>query len=381
MTFQSDSRLTKDDATALSASGAVRATTDESSSLLVVREDPFNAETRLTEHGEIVTPTAAFYVRNHFSVPRIDVSQWRLRLDGEVEAAQMWRYEELVALPSRTLLVTMECAGNGRSGMVPRPQGEPWQYGAVSTAEWTGVSLAYLLRRAGLSGSAIEVVAKGADSGFVAEAHGSVSFSRSLPLVQALHPDTLLAYAMNGEPLTPEHGFPLRLIVPGWYGVASVKWLVGLTASADPFRGFYQAERYIMVREQAPGATEADARVGEPLTTMAIRSLLVSLASGTILPCGEHRLQGLAWSGAAPVTRVEVSTNGGMSWEEAKLVSEPAPYAWRHWEYRWVASRPVLAHLCSRAFDAAGNSQPLEAPWNTLGYANNAIQRVEIEVR
>ena len=313
MTFQSDSWLTKDDATALSASGAVRATTDESSSLLVVREDPFNAETRLTEHGEIVTPTAAFYVRNHFSVPRIDVSQWRLRLDGEVEAAQMWRYEELVALPSRTLLVTMECAGNGRSGMVPRPQGEPWQYGAVSTAEWTGVSLAYLLRRAGLSGSAIEVVAKGADSGFVAEAHRSVSFSRSLPLVQALHPDTLLAHAMNGEPLTPEHRFPAspdRAWMVRAY-TASIKWLVGLTVSAIPSAVSIRPERYIMVRRTSAPARRRLMRVLESHSQRwRFDHLLVSLASGQSCRVASIVLQGLAWSGAAPVTRVEVSTNG-----------------------------------------------------------------------
>jgi DMSO/TMAO reductase YedYZ molybdopterin-dependent catalytic subunit len=376
MTTQTDTRLAKH-----GTGGVADAASDVSSSLLVLREDPFNAETRLAEHGEIITPTAAFYVRNHFSVPNIDFSQWRLRLDGEVGRAQVWRYEELLALPSRTLLVTLECAGNGRSAMSPRPQGEPWQYGAVSTAEWTGVSLADLLSQSELSESAVEVIAEGADSGFVADKCVTVSFSRSLPLAQALHPDTLLAYAMNGKALTPEHGFPLRLIVPGWYGVASVKWLMHLTVVSEPFRGFYQAERYIMMHEQAPTMTETGALAGEPLTKIVIRSLLISPASGTILPRGEHCMRGLAWSGAAPVTRVEVSTNGGVCWNEAELVSEPTPYAWRQWEYRWMADRPGSTQLCSRASDADGNSQPAEAPWNPLGYANNAIQRVEVEIR
>jgi sulfite oxidase len=350
----------------------------EASPLVIIREDPFNAETRLEEHSGIITPTNAFYVRNHFSVPLLDRSQWRLRLDGAVGQAQTWRYEELLSLPSRTLVVTLECAGNGRSGMTPQPPGEPWKYGAVSTAEWTGVPLADLLLKASLSSDAVEIVAEGADSGFVCNARGTLSFARSLPLTQAFHADTLVAYAMNGQPLTPEHGFPVRLIVPDWYGVASVKWLTRLNVVAEPFQGFYQAERYIMVHTSA--SNSAQEQRPEPLTTMAIRSLLVRPVPGAVLPRGEHMVQGLAWSGAAPITRVEVSSNGGSRWQAAELLGKPMPHVWRQWQYLWEATNPGRARLHSRAFDTAGNTQPMEAAWNALGYVNNAVQCVEVEI-
>jgi DMSO/TMAO reductase YedYZ molybdopterin-dependent catalytic subunit len=347
--------------------------------LVVIRADPFNAETQLHEHDGIVTPTEAFYVRNHFSIPRLDSSEWLLRLDGAVDRVTTWNYEQLLSLPSRNLLVTLECAGNGRSGMTPRPPGELWRYGAVSTAEWTGVPLADLLYQAGLSADAVEIVAEGADNGFVEDVGNTMFFARSLPLSQALHKDILVAYAMNGEPLTPEHGFPVRLVVPGWYGVASVKWLARLCVVTEPFCGFFQKERYQLV--YTPSSASAGEPQPVPLTTMAIRSLLIRPTPGAILQPGQHRVQGLAWSGAIPVVRVEVSSDGGMYWEHAHLLGEPLPYAWRQWEYNWHATSPGHAHLCSRAVDAEGNSQPVEIAWNKLGYANNAIQRVQVEIR
>jgi DMSO/TMAO reductase YedYZ molybdopterin-dependent catalytic subunit len=183
---------------------------------------------------------------------------------------------------------------------------------------------------------------------------------------------------MNGQPLTSDHGYPARLIVPGWYGVASVKWLARLLVAAEPFQGFYQAERYIMVQRSAPDA--ADEQQPLPLTTMAIRSLLIFPVPGAVLPRGEHRVQGLAWSGAAPIMRVEVSSDGGSYWEPAELIGEPAPHAWRQWHYDWQATNPGRTVLHSRAFDAVGNSQPSDVIWNALGYANNAIQCVEVEI-
>jgi DMSO/TMAO reductase YedYZ molybdopterin-dependent catalytic subunit len=278
----------------------------------------------------------------------------------------------------------MECAGNGRTAMLPAPAtGEPWQYGAVSTAEWTGVPLTHLLDLARVTQSALEVVAEGADRGWVAEAARPLAFTRSLPLAQALHPDTLLAYTMNGTPLSPEHGFPLRLIVPGWYGMAAIKWLQRLTVVAQPFSGFFQRDRYVFVRDRVPGqvTSAGEARQNVPLTTMAIRSLITYPEAHSNLICGEHWVRGLAWSGATPITRVELSTDGGTHWSEAHLVNEPARYAWRCWEQRWVATTPGRVQLCSRAFDTVGNTQPIEAEWNALGYANNAVQQIEVMVR
>ncbi len=342
--------------------------------LAAVSEVPFNAETLLARHVGVVTPNAAFYVRNHFAVPTCVAAEWRLAVTGEVAAPVELTYEELCALPSRTLRVTLECAGNGRAAMRPRAEGEQWGYGAASTAEWTGVPLRTVLKAAGMSPEAREIVVEGADHGYVAAADGVIPFARCLPREQALHPDTLLAYVMNGEPLPPEHGFPVRLVVPGWYGVAAVKWVVRIAAIAQRFRGFYQVERYILVHPEggASGAT--------PLTRIAVRSVITTPEAGATLARGRHVLRGLAWSGMAPVRRVEVSVDGGARWWLADWTSEPSRYAWRSWQYVWHPERPGEVTLRSRAFDEAGNAQPAESVWNRLGYANNAIQTVCVSV-
>ena len=342
--------------------------------LVVVTQEPFNAEAPLAEQIGLLTPTPLHYVRTHFGTPHLSAQDWRLALDGEVVRPYHLSYDELRALPSRSLLVTLECAGNGRSGLHPPAEGEPWQYGAVSTAEWTGVPLVTLLEAAGLTSRAREIVIEGADRGTVATRKDAIPFARSLPLEAALHPDTLLAYAMNGEPLTAAHGFPARLIVPGWYGMAAVEWVTRIAALAAPFAGYYQTERYIMAHPERGETTR------EPLTTIRVRSLIITPAAGAVLPRGTHRLRGLAWSGEAPVTRVEVSVDGGDNWEPAELASPVERYAWRRWEYTWQARVPGPATLRSRAFDDAGRAQPSEPEWNRLGYANNAIQGVPATV-
>lgn len=343
--------------------------------LIVVSRSPFNAETPLGEQLGLLTPTPLFYVRNHFPVPRLAAADYRLRVEGAVERPLTLTYADLRALPSRSLLATLECAGNGRSYLRPPAEGEQWQYGAVSTGEWTGAPLGAVLALAGLQAQACEVLIAGADAGHVPAAGGETAFERSLPLEKALDPETLLAYALNGEPLPLEHGFPVRLVVPGWYGMASVKWVTRIAALTAPFRGFYQADRYVMAHPERsdPGST--------PLTTMRVRSLITSPADGSALPSGEHRVRGLAWSGAGPVVRVEVSADAGATWQEAELVSPPERYAWRRWEFRWWADQPGQVTLRSRAFDAAGQGQPAEPEWNRLGYANNAVQAVTVEIR
>ena len=345
------------------------------SPLVVVTANPFNAEARLDAQVGVLTPNPAFYVRDHFSMPRIDAADWRLALDGEVARPLALTYDELRALPSRTLLVTLECAGNGRRALDPPAEGEPFGYGVASTAEWTGVPLRVVLEAAGLRPNTREVLFTGADNGPVPEAGGAtMAFERSLPLARAMHPDTLLAYAMNGEELPDAHGFPLRVLVPGWYGVAAVKWLVRITALASPFAGFYQRDRYVMVHPERGDTTV------RPLTTIPPRSQLVAPSEGAILSRGEQWLRGLAWSGAAPVERVEVSVDDGRTWRAAEWTSESARYAWRAWDYRWDATNPGPATLRSRAFDAEGHAQPLSPEWNRLGYANNAIQVVRVTV-
>jgi DMSO/TMAO reductase YedYZ molybdopterin-dependent catalytic subunit len=294
-------------------------------------------------------------------------------VEGEVARPHQLSYGELRALPSRSLLATLECAGNGRFALRPPAEGEPWQYGAVSTAEWTGVPLSAVLEAAGLANRTREILVEGADRGMVATRTGTIPFARSLPLDKALDPDTLLAYAMNGEPLSEQHGFPVRLIVPGWYGVASVKWVTRIAAIAEPFDGFFQTERYIMAR---PGQEAASER----LSVIRVRSLILSPVAGAVAPVGRLRIRGLAWSGAAPVRRVEVSADGEATWEPAELASGMERYAWRRWEYTWEATTPGPITLRSRAFDGRGHTQPSEPEWNRLGYANNAIQVVALGV-
>lgn len=342
--------------------------------LVLVRREPLNCETPLTEQIGLITPNHLFYIRTNFPIPRIAAPDWRLTIEGEVERPAQLTYEDLRSLPSRSLLVTLECAGNGRSYLDPKADGEQWQYGAVSTAEWTGVPLGTVLAAAGLTARAREVVIEGADGGKVANVGHPISFARSLSVEKALDADVLLAYAMNGEVLPPEHGFPVRLLVSGWYGMASVKWVTRIRVIPDRFDGYYQAQRYIMAHPERGESTVV------PLTNMRVRSLIVDPSGGATLLRGEHRIRGYAWSGAAPITRVEVSVDGGRHWSEVELVSPPERYGWRRWEFSWQATTPGSATLQSRAFDAANNAQPTEPEWNRLGYANNAIQVVKVAV-
>lgn len=329
------------------------------SSLVVVPSDPFNAEARLESQVGVLTPTAAFYVRNHFALPpradHADHAEWRLTFDGAVDQPLALHHDELWALPSHTLLETLECAGNGRRALDPPAEGEPFGYGVVSTAEWTGVPLRMVLEEVagGLHPYACEVLFVGADGGPNPEA-GSVAmaFARSLPVARALHPDTLLAYAMNGEELPLTHGFPLRLLVPGWHGVASVKWLVRISVLNTPFAGFFQRERYILVHPECGEAGEmgeTSAPPATPLTTVPPRSLLITPSQGATLVRGTHHLRGLAWSGAAAVARVEISVDdkgddanadSSQTWRTAEWTSEPVRFAWRSWEYCWEAPHP-----------------------------------------
>jgi DMSO/TMAO reductase YedYZ molybdopterin-dependent catalytic subunit len=344
------------------------------SRLVVLYEEPLNAETRLTSQVGTITPNAAHYVRSHMrGLPQLAAADWRLHVDGAVTHALMLTYADLHALPECSLLVTLECAGNGRAFLPGQPPGEPWQYGAVSTAEWTGVPLGAMLERAGLKADVQEIIIEGADSGEHPENKQTITYTRSLPREVALHPDTLLAFAMNGEPLPQAHGFPARLIVPGWYGMAAVKWVTRLHASTQPFRGFFQTERYILIEE--PSSTNHP-----PLTHMRPRSLMLAPVESAHLPRGQHWLRGVAWSGAAPVAQVEVSVDGGASWQRAAWTSAPLPYAWRTWQFSWEASTPGPATLCSRATDETGATQPLTPAWNQLGYVNNAIQRMSVVI-
>jgi DMSO/TMAO reductase YedYZ molybdopterin-dependent catalytic subunit len=323
-----------------------------------------------------ITPIGLHYLLVHYDIPIVDPATWRLTIGGRVERELDLTLEDLKARNPVTAPVTMECAGNGRAMLEPRPVSQPWLAEAVGTAEWTGVALAPLLDEAGVGDDAVEVVFTGLDRGV----EGGVEqlYERSLALADARQDDVLLAYACNGVPLPPQHGFPLRLVVPGWYGMTSVKWLQRITLVDEPFTGYQMVTGYRM------RAAEGDA--GTPITRIEPRSLLVPpgipdfMTRRRFLLPGRHRLEGRAWSGWGPIERVEVSTDGGASWSEATVGDPPGPAAWTPFSLDWDAGEGEHV-VCARAHDATGRSQPDAPTWNVGGYSNNAVQRIPVTVR
>jgi sulfane dehydrogenase subunit SoxC len=323
-----------------------------------------------------LTPPGLHYLLIHYDIPVVDPESWRVRIGGGVLRELSLSLDDLRARPSVTHAVTMECAGNGRASLSPRPLSQPWLFEAVGTAEWTGTPLRGVLEEAGIADGAVEVLFTGLDRGV--EGGVEQRYERSLPLGEALRDGVLLAYAMGGEPILPQHGFPLRLVVPGWYGMTNVKWLERITVLDEPFEGYQQARGY-RFRQQ-------DDEEGEPVSRMVPRSLMVPpgipdfMTRERTLEPGPCTVRGRAWSGLGSIERVEVSTDGGGSWSDARLGPRPTRWAWRSWEWDWDPREPGAYELCCRATDAAGNTQPLEAPWNLGGYANNEVQRVPVLV-
>jgi DMSO/TMAO reductase YedYZ molybdopterin-dependent catalytic subunit len=334
----------------------------------VIRDEPLIAETPERALAHAITPASSVYVRSNFPTPMLDEAH-RVRVGGAVAQSFEIGIPELRGLDTRTIIVTMECAGNDRLGMRPVPDGEPWNHGAISTVEWTGVSLRQLLERAGVHTDAVEIVATGADAG-ERDGHAvQLPFARSLPLSAALHEDTIVAFAMNGTPLTAEHGAPLRLVVPRWYGMASVKWLVSIDAVTTPFNGHFQRERYVYDRKGAV----------TPVTTMRVKSFIVSPADDARVSKGRITVEGWAWTGTGEVSAVDVSLDGE-SWHPATIGQAQSRHAWRPWRATVDASTPGQYELRSRATDDSGNVQPVEIEWNRLGYGNNAIRANTIHV-
>ena len=342
--------------------------------MVMHRAHPLNCETSIPALvGGVVMPNARFYMRNNFHMPDLDAATFRLAIGGLVERSQSFTIRDLQNMRSKTQVVTLECAGNGRA-LFDRPtEGEKWGLGAVSTAEWTGVPLVEILDRAGVRQDVKDVLFRGADGGALEGRSESMRFERSLRIDDARDSDVLLAYAMNGEPLPVEHGFPLRLIVPRWYAVASVKWLTEIELIDRTFTGHYQGDKYRYEWER-------DGRiVSEPVTLQRVRALVTEPSPHTEVGAGELAIRGVAWSGAAPIARIDVSVNGG-DWQEARLVSERNRYSWQWWELITRVEQSEHLVLRARATDLAGRTQPERAEWNRLGYGNNAIQEVPIRV-
>src|SRR4051794_17200695 len=343
---------------------------DARAGLVMIRAEPFNAEAPPAALRDHITPTASHYVRSNFGLPEHD---GLLAVRGAVDHEATLTVDDLRALPVTGHTVTLECAGNGRSDMRPLPAGEPWGGGAVSTAHWTGARLHDVLQAAGPDRTAREVLFAGADHGPYHQ-YDDLRFVRSLSLAHALDPaaDILVAYEMNGEPLSADHGAPFRLVVPGWYAVASVKWLSAITVATELYDGEFQTGHYVY--------HWPDGRA-EPVTLVKVRARITEPAIGAAIANGEHTIRGKAWSGHGPITTVEVSVAGDGEWQPAKVEPARDGHAWQEWSIPWDARRRGRHALRARATDADGGVQPDVPAWNRLGYGNNAVETVVVDVR
>ena len=322
-----------------------------------------------------ITPVGMHYLLVHFDIPEVPDAGWRLQVGGLVSKPMSLTLDEIKKRPAVTLAVTMECAGNGRALMTPRPISQPWLLEAVGTAEWTGTPLLGILEEAGVADEAVEILFTGLDRGVQGDqVH---YFQRSLPVDEATRDEALLAYEMNGQPLQPQHGYPLRLVMPGWYGMASIKWLDRIEAIGAPFDGYQQAEAY----RYSQTADEP----GEPVTLINVRALMIPpgipdfLTRTRLVEAGPVSLRGRAWAGRSRVSRVQVSVDDGATWSDAQLGEEISPYAWRGWSFDWQA-RPGTYTLSVRATDSEAHLQSADQRWNFQGMGNNMAQRVAVVV-
>jgi DMSO/TMAO reductase YedYZ molybdopterin-dependent catalytic subunit len=349
---------------------------------LIVRErNPENLEFPFSALNSFVTSKEEFFVRSHFGVPKLDLDAWRLAIEGCVKEPYEIGYDELLRMPARSVTMTLECAGNSRIFLSPKVGGLQWELGAVSTAEWTGVPLAAVLKRAGVKAGATEVVLEGADSGAITKepvSPGKIHYARSLPLAKALMPEVILAYKMNNEPLPLSHGFPLRAVVPGWYGMASVKWLTRVVVTDTTFRGYFQTSDYSFWerRDELPIQLL-------PVSEIEVKAEIARPALHEIIPTDAiYRVYGAAWTGESEISQVDMSTDGGDHWEPAQLLGESVPYAWRFWEYYWrTPAQPGIHTLMARATDARGSVQPMQRDAHRGSYMISHVQPIEVEVR
>ena len=347
--------------------------------MLVRSARPEDLEMPISGFSDYITPIDRFFVRSHVYTPRIEISQWRLTVGGDVTNTIALTMDDLRRLPSVELVSVLECAGNGRSFYEPSVPGLQWGHGAVGNARWRGVRLADVLKRAGVKPSAKHVLFNGADPPI-----GTMpDFERSIPVAKAAHPDTLLAYEMNGETLPIEHGFPLRVVVPGWAGDSWIKWLTSITVLDKDHDGFWMARAYRHPGKPVQPGTAVAPDLMQPVTSLHVKSVIAEPLDGAHVVVGQPlTIRGAAWSGdAGPVTAVEVSLDGGRRWSPATMRREQrSAFGWRLWEYRWTPARAAYYTVLARARDAAGNTQPFDQEWNPSGYAWNVVPRVGVNV-
>ena len=341
---------------------------------------PYDAETPVREFTSFLTPNHRFFVRSHFGPPApewIAEANWRLRVGGLIEHPLEFTLKDLKKFERVTVTAVVQCSGNGRAFHRPKVPGVQWEKGAVGNAEWTGVRLRDVLAEAGVRPAARHVQFQGADRPVVSSVP---LFIRSIPLEKALHPDTLLAYDMNGRPLPLLHGAPLRVITPGWMADSCTKWLTEITVQADEAKGYYMQTAYrvpvtaIQANSGLPGTSMV------PVEGMVVKSLIASPVDGAQVGQGPVTVQGVAWSGESSVATVELSFDDGKTWEQARLVGEDEPYAWRQWQFLWKPKAAGVVTILCRATDVSGQVQPQESPWNPSGFLWNGWDRVAITV-
>ncbi|MGO7280278.1 sulfite oxidase [Rhizobium ruizarguesonis] len=354
--------------------------TPQQPSLIVRQKSPQNIEFPFASLSDWLIPTELFFVRNHFSSPDLDARDWRLRVSGAVERPIELDLDSIKAMRSTTFTAVVECAGNGRVYYEPPKEGLQWQNGAVGNAAWTGVLLREILEMAGVKRTAREVLLAGADSGVVdtnkkTASPGPIAFARSLPLEKAIADSTILAYSMNEEPLTRDHGYPLRAVVGGWFGMAWVKWITHITVVEQPFLGYWQARDYFRW-ERSLGEPRL-----VPLAEMEVKAQIARPVQGARLIAGQpYRIFGAAWSGEAVIRQVQVCTGDGRGWREGRLLETERPFAWRLWEYMWTPEEVGRYILRCRAIDGAGCVQPDLQRSDCESYAANWIVPVEVTV-
>ena len=346
-------------------------------SLIIRSTRPPDFETPVSLLDSFITPVDRFYLRNHMPIPQIDAATWSLKVGGEVGSPLSLSLDEIKKMPATTITATLECAGNGRAFFEPAVAGVQWEKGAVGTARFTGVRMSEILKKAGAKATGINVELHGGD-----KPPGTMpAFVRQVPMQKAMHPDTLLAWDMNGQSITAPHGAPLRAIVPGWEGAYSVKFLSELNVLAKDTDSFWYVTGYRYPNHRVAPGTAVDAKDMEPLKGLAVKSLITTPAAGASLAPGKISVGGFAWAGENDITKVDISTDNGATWTPAQLSGEKANFTWRRFDFDFAAAKPQSYLILSRATDSKGNMQPAVAQWNPSGYLWNQYDSVRIEVK
>ncbi|MBM3756491.1 MAG: hypothetical protein FJW38_21190 [Acidobacteria bacterium] len=321
-----------------------------------------------------ITPVERFFVRSHHYLPTVKAEDWKLKVEGKVSNALALSLEELKKMPRVELVSVLECAGNGRGLYEPSMPGLQWTYGSVGNGRWAGVRLADVLKRAGVQAGAIEVVFDGAD----VPVGTQPEFVRGIPFAKAMDPNTLLAYEMNGAALTRDHGFPLRVVAPGWAGDCWVKWLTRIEVRDKEFDGFFMKTGYRHPGKPVVPGVPVDPAQMKPVTALRVKSVIASHLDKSEIGLGATKIRGAAWSHESPIASVEVSTDGGRKWAAARLGKDAHRFGWRQFEFDWTPGEAAYYSVMARARNAAGETQPFVQEWNPSGYSNNTVHTVRL---